>query len=51
MNYLKINILSLLSLLMGFTCFAGNKYESKIASLANEKWWGWDGRIRFTYAF
>ena len=25
---------------MGFPCFAGNKYESKIASLANEKWWG-----------
>lgn len=40
MQLRKTTILSLLAILLAFPCLAGSKYESKIASLSGEKWWG-----------
>ena len=40
MQILKKLILVSCAILLVFPCLAGNKYESKIASLEGEKWWG-----------
>ncbi|MCC8171938.1 MAG: glycoside hydrolase family 31 protein [Parabacteroides sp.] len=40
MKYLKLCVLCFLSLLTGVPGFAGDKYESTVASLPGEKWWG-----------
>lgn len=36
----KTFLLSILALLLALPCRAGNKYETKVSSLAGEKWWG-----------
>lgn len=39
-NSMKAVFLSLLILLVALPCRAAGKYESRISSLENEKWWG-----------
>ena len=39
-NSMKTVFLSLLILLVALPCRAAGKYESRISSLENEKWWG-----------
>ena len=40
MHLRKTLLLSFLTVFFTLSCWAGSKYESKIASLEGEKWWG-----------